>query len=161
MEAFSKRLNYVWMILSSNRPKVDVRRTTRNGTKYQVHAEMMPILIFSKGKPNYVKSFEDLIGQDQAQLLDDWQRQVNEAEYLLECFTQTGDLVIDPCGGSFTTAAACFRTFRRFVGCDKQRDCVVTGQERLNRIKEEPNVDVVRNLLIEDDETEYVRFKQS
>ncbi len=79
MEAFSKRLDYVWMILSSNQPTVDVRRTTRNGTKYQVHAEMMPILIFSKGKPNYVKSFDDLIEQDQAQLLDDWQRQVNEA----------------------------------------------------------------------------------
>ena len=42
-----------------------------------------------------------------------------------------GDLVIDPCAGGFTTAIACYRLGRRFVGCDIDADNVAAGRMRL------------------------------
>lgn len=47
----------------------------------------------------------------------------------VDTFSQPGDLVVDPCGGGFTTA--CHRLGRRFVGCDIDKVAVLKGQERL------------------------------
>jgi len=51
--------------------------------------------------------------------------------------TRPSDLVIDPCGGGFTTAIACLRHFRRFVGCDVQQQWVANGQERVDKTRAE------------------------
>lgn len=37
---------------------------------------------------------------------------------LIEAATNTGDIVVDPCAGSFTTLQACKDTNRQFIGCD-------------------------------------------
>jgi site-specific DNA-methyltransferase (adenine-specific) len=37
---------------------------------------------------------------------------------LIACVTRPGDLVIDPCAGSFVVLQECQRLGRRFVGCD-------------------------------------------
>lgn len=37
---------------------------------------------------------------------------------LIESVTQPGDLIADPCAGSFTTLDACQVTDRNFIGCD-------------------------------------------
>jgi site-specific DNA-methyltransferase (adenine-specific) len=37
---------------------------------------------------------------------------------LISSVTKPGDLVVDPCAGSYSTLAACEKTDRRFVGCD-------------------------------------------
>lgn len=37
-------------------------------------------------------------------------------EYLIKTYTNEGDLILDPCMGGGTTALACLRTNRRFVG---------------------------------------------
>jgi DNA modification methylase len=39
-------------------------------------------------------------------------------EKVIEQLTNEGDLVVDPCAGSFTTLKACLRTNRKFLGCD-------------------------------------------
>ena len=44
------------------------------------------------------------------------QQSIAPTQYLVEAFSQEGDLVCDPCSGSFTTAEACWHTNRRFVG---------------------------------------------
>jgi DNA modification methylase len=41
------------------------------------------------------------------------------------------DLVVDPFSGTGTTAEACARINRRFVGCDVSEACVKVGNERL------------------------------
>ena len=51
-------------------------------------------------------------------------------------FSRPGELVVDPCGGGFTSAVACRDLGRRCVACDVDRSCVVRGQERLVRGKE-------------------------
>jgi DNA modification methylase len=37
---------------------------------------------------------------------------------LIEATTQEGDLVVDPCAGSFIVLDACQSTGRKFLGCD-------------------------------------------
>ena len=46
-------------------------------------------------------------------------------------FSKPGDLVCDPCGGGFTTAAACVNLGRRCISCDCEKNYVVNGQKRL------------------------------
>ena len=41
-------------------------------------------------------------------------------EYLIKTYTNEGDLVLDPCYGSATTAIACLNTNRRFIGFEKE-----------------------------------------
>ena len=37
---------------------------------------------------------------------------------LIECVTKEGDIVIDPCAGSFSTLKVCKKINRNFIGCD-------------------------------------------
>lgn len=39
-------------------------------------------------------------------------------ERLIKAVTKKGDLVVDPCAGSYVVLSACDRTGRRFLGCD-------------------------------------------
>jgi DNA modification methylase len=52
-------------------------------------------------------------------------------EHWLTAFSKPSDTVCDPLGGSFTTAVACIRSGRRFVGCDCEEQNVAAGQQRL------------------------------
>ena len=63
----------------------------------------------------------------------DWQQPIGDVERLIECFSKPGDLVVDPCGGGFTTAIACHRLGRCFIGCDSDQAAVVSGQQRLEQ----------------------------
>lgn len=61
----------------------------------------------------------------------EYQQDVTEAINFIEMFTKVGDLVCDPFGGSFTTAVACYRLGRKFIGCDIDAGCVARGHARL------------------------------
>jgi site-specific DNA-methyltransferase (adenine-specific) len=63
------------------------------------------------------------------------QQPLDEVEWWVRCFSEPGDLVVDPCGGGFTTAEACLRLARRCVSCDLDPKCVAKGQERLEAAK--------------------------
>jgi len=94
----------------------------------------LPILVFSKGKPNFPKGFSDTIQCDvQEKEHHLWQQPVEVFQRLVEDFSVPGDLVVDPCGGSFTTAIACLQATgrRRFIGCDMDEQCVHIGHKRL------------------------------
>lgn len=60
-----------------------------------------------------------------------WQQPLAEVENLVRYFSQPNDLVVDPCGGGFTTAAACYRLGRRCISCDCEESCVAKGKQRL------------------------------
>jgi site-specific DNA-methyltransferase (adenine-specific) len=92
-----------------------------------------PILLYSKGAYGRTtgrrSDLLNLIRKEKD--LHDWQQPVANIEELIKNFSDPGNLVVDPCGGSFTTALACHTLSRRFVGCDVDGECVRRGQERL------------------------------
>ncbi len=59
------------------------------------------------------------------------QQSLEEVERLVRYFSKPKELILDPCGGGFTTAEACRNLGRRFVGCDVQKKHVAAGQKRL------------------------------
>lgn len=72
------------------------------------------------------------------------QQPLSEVEFLVEMFTKPGDLVVDPCGGAFTTGVACLRNYRRFFGCDVEQHWVANEQEPVNKVRAE----LISNLQI-------------
>jgi SAM-dependent methyltransferase len=57
---------------------------------------------------------------------------------LVETFTRPGQLVVDPFLGGGTTALACLRLDRAFVGCDIDADAVERSRRRLGEAASEP-----------------------
>jgi DNA modification methylase len=57
---------------------------------------------------------------------------------LVNILTDPGQLVVDPMLGSGTTAAACVKTGRRFLGCDIDARAVRVAKARLNTLRPEP-----------------------
>ena len=54
-------------------------------------------------------------------------------EYLVNIYTNKGDLVIDNCIGSGTTAVACKNTSRHFIGIEKEPDYCKIAEDRLRQ----------------------------
>jgi len=68
--------------------------------------------------------------------LRDWkphptQKPVKLLRYLLEQYTEEGDIVFDPFIGSGTTAVACQQMKRHFIACDNNADYVQIANSRL------------------------------
>ncbi|MEZ6131144.1 MAG: hypothetical protein R3C59_20925 [Planctomycetaceae bacterium] len=139
MEAMGKRLNWLWMLDSFYGTEgCDLFRTDAEGNKFRIFCKTKHILVYTKGVPTAIESFIDLLPHAAKEKdWDKWQQPLPEVEYLVSKFTRPGDLVIDPCGGGFTTAVSCLRHFRRFVGCDVQQQWVANGQERVDKARAE------------------------
>ena len=101
-----------------------------NSSKYDVegyteytHSFPKSILRFSKEKGG--------IGS-----LHPTQKPVALFEYLIKTYTNEGDLVLDNCVGSGTTAVACLNTNRRFLCCDNNPVYVEIANKRIMNVPE-------------------------
>ena len=61
------------------------------------------------------------------------QKPVELIEYLIRTYTNPGDLVMDNCMGSGTTAIACLNSGRRFVGFEKDPDYFEVARDRIEK----------------------------
>jgi site-specific DNA-methyltransferase (adenine-specific) len=61
-------------------------------------------------------------------------------EYLIRTYTNEGDLVLDNCMGSGTTAEACVRTGRQFIGFEKERSYFDLAQNRIKKAQEQGKI---------------------
>ena len=104
----------------------------------RVISKWKPLLVYSKGAYTRKGQWCDVypvkgIEKDWHR----WQQPLDLFERLVRDFSNPGDLVIDPCGGSFTTPEACLRQNRRCISCDIQKTCVLRGQERLQQAQQQ------------------------
>jgi len=60
------------------------------------------------------------------------QKPIALVEWILEYYSKEGDIVLDPTMGSGTTAVACLRNNRKFIGIEKNEEFFEIA---LNRIK--------------------------
>jgi site-specific DNA-methyltransferase (adenine-specific) len=132
MKTLDKYLTYRWMLAST--------WEDGGGNLYfplQLVSRWKPILLYSKGDWNERDKWYDVLrGNSKEKNHHEWQQSLIESEWLLRYFSNRGDLVVDPCGGGFTTGVACWRRDRRFIGCDVEAECVSKGQERLQQEKQ-------------------------
>jgi AraC-like DNA-binding protein len=100
--------------------------------KGRVVSKWKPILVYSKGEWTKDGEFFDvLMHNDKEKDWHDWQQPLAEVETLVKYFSNPGDLVVDTCGGGFTTAVACQNLRRRCISCDIDEAAVIKGQDRL------------------------------
>jgi site-specific DNA-methyltransferase (adenine-specific) len=68
------------------------------------------------------------------------QKPVELCEYLIKTYTDEGELVVDVCAGSGTTAVACLNTGRRFVCFENAPHHYALAADRIRRAQEERKV---------------------
>ncbi len=61
-------------------------------------------------------------------------------QWLIECSTEKGDLVLDPFMGSGTTGVACVRTGRRFIGIEIDEAYFKIAQRRIAEAQAQPRL---------------------
>lgn len=126
MTSFQKHLNWRWAAATVWKGRANVIWSCRALSKWK------PILIYTKGKWRKRQFWEDVFRADRCdKKWHKWEQPLREAIRLVRIFSKPGDLVLDPCGGGFTVAAASYRTGRRFIGCDIDGECVINGHHRL------------------------------
>jgi hypothetical protein len=129
ISALSSTLRYRWVIASVWEGNANV---VHLGDQQRITSNWKPILIFSKGNLQRTVPWTDLSHVSSREKdWHEWQQPLSEVEMLVRTFSRPTDLVVDPCGGGFTTAVACHRLGRRFIGCDIDKVAVLKGQERL------------------------------
>lgn len=55
--------------------------------------------------------------------------------FFIKAFTNEGDIVYDPFMGSGTTAEACLRTGRKFIGSETKHEYIIASEKRLQKHK--------------------------
>lgn len=133
MSALARILRYRWAMASVwEGDATVVHFRGEEGLRDRITSLWKPILIFSKGEWKSHGPWTDLsqlTGKEKQ--WHGWGQPLPEVEMLVRTFSRRGDLVIDPCGGGFTTAIACNRLGRRCISCDCEKENVLKGQERL------------------------------
>jgi site-specific DNA-methyltransferase (adenine-specific) len=130
MGTFDKHLTYRWTLASVWDGDATIFHLL------QVLSQCKPILLYSKGEWKQRGLWPDVLRVNSKEKdVHEWQQPLEEAERLVRYFSQPGDLVVDPCGGGFTTAEACLRLSRKCVSCDLDPECVGKGQDRINKAR--------------------------
>jgi hypothetical protein len=102
----------------------------------RVASQWKPLLVYSKGAWRLRERWPDVIrATSKEKDWHEWQQPLEVVEKLVSYFSKPGDLVVDPCGGGFTTAEACLRLGRRCVSCDIDGACVEGGRQRLQEAR--------------------------
>jgi site-specific DNA-methyltransferase (adenine-specific) len=127
MRELDEHLTYRWTRSS------EIRQDPNLVHPYQILSFWKPILVYSKGAWRERRQWHDVSRvAEKEKDWHDWQQPLEEIERLILDFSDPGDLVVDPCGGGFTVAAACQRLGdRSCVACDIDEAAVIRGQDRL------------------------------
>lgn len=89
---------------------------------------------YERGKYPSSVQFIKADGNANGNRLHPTQKPVELFEYLIKTYTNDGDLVLDNCAGSGTTAIACMRTNRKYILIEKEEQyCEISA----NRIQSE------------------------
>jgi site-specific DNA-methyltransferase (adenine-specific) len=76
------------------------------------------------------------------------QKPVALFEYLIKTYTNEGDLVLDNCAGSFTTAIASENLKRNWICIEKEAEYCAIGEKRIKENRERlHNIDIINNRL--------------
>jgi len=96
-----------------------------------------PILFFQKEPAaKFQKTFSDyFISEKPEKSEHEWQQSIAVYEHIIDIFTEPGQLVVDPFLGSGTTAVACKKLKRKFVGSEIDENSYKLILQRLNNAK--------------------------
>ena len=83
----------------------------------------------------YPRSVWKFAKDSQKSALHPTQKPVALLEELIKTYTSEGDLILDNCGGSMTTAEAAIKTNRKYICMEKYKEIFETGKSRIDALK--------------------------
>lgn len=92
-----------------------------------------PVLVFWRpdgGRPEWLAG-DVFVSEAADKRFHQWGQSESGTAALVQAFSRPGDLVADPFFGGGTTAVACHKLGRRFVGCDIDERAVLRARARL------------------------------
>lgn len=98
---------------------------------YNVRPKDLLIVTDNKDGMRYPKSVQEFAWDRER--LHSTQKPVALFEFLIKTYTNEGELVLDNCMGSGTTAVACINTFRNFLGFELDKEIFKIAQERIQK----------------------------
>jgi hypothetical protein len=130
VEAMKGKLTYQWQMFSVYLRPGLLQRSVQFISKYQM------ALVYSKSLFNLRQPVEDVMPDgNKNKELHPWARNLLPVRYCVEAFTEPGELVCDPLGGSFTTAEACYLGQRHCIACDNDPACLELAKKRFNGVR--------------------------
>ena len=106
-------------------------KVKKNNVKYEGLHSNPSKLEYKETGTNYPKSIQTF-SKDNG--LHPTQKPVALFEYLIKTYTNEGDLVLDNCAGSGTTAIACINTKRNYILIEKEKKYCEIAQKRIDDI---------------------------
>ena len=125
MESMCKHLKYRWTFAY-----LTPGRTNQQHQK-KINTAWKPVVIF--GEPTAWIPTDVVTSNSADKEFHIWGQSISGFTELIERLTSPGQVVCDPFLGGGTTAVACLKTGRRFVGCDIDENNVKTAVERCNQ----------------------------
>lgn len=86
---------------------------------------------FYESTERYPRSIIDFSTDTQNSSVHPTQKPVALCEYLIRTYTDEGELVLDNCMGSGTTAIACLQSGRKYIGFEKDKGFYDLAQQRI------------------------------
>lgn len=108
-----------------------IRTNNKKDCVYMQDSRPIGHTIFNKTGDRYPRSvikFKSQSGQGQ---LHPTQKPIALFEYLIKTYSNEGDVVLDNCAGSFTTAIACLNTNRKYICIEKEEKYYEIGKKRI------------------------------
>lgn len=89
------------------------------------------VLVKNDTGDRYPRSVQYFVTAENEGKFHPTQKPIALFEWLIKTYTDEGDVVLDPCMGSATTAIACVRTNRKFIGFEKDPTYFKIAKERI------------------------------
>ena len=106
---------------------------TQNNT--EIYGKMNREISGGGETDRYPRSIITFKSDKQTSKLHSTQKPLALMEYLIKTYTNKGDLVLDFAAGSFTTAVACKKLGRKFIGIELEAEYCEIGKNRVKAIK--------------------------
>ena len=101
----------------------------------EVYGKQKSILVKNTDGSRYPRTVQRFkTSESEGPVIHPTQKPVALFEYLIKTYTKTGDLVLDNCMGSGTTAIACFNLNRNFIGFENDKKYAGLLEERIKQL---------------------------
>jgi DNA modification methylase len=93
-----------------------------------------PILWLVKGRFGGAWHYDTIEPDEPDKTLEEWQQSVRGISKLINRYTNSGDIILDPCMGTGTFGVAAVQLGRLFVGCDLDPEKVAIAHARIAEV---------------------------
>ena len=128
------RMNYFPQGIKPSGKKVVTKNYNAGGTVGERPNQIGKEYMSYTGFPNDVLYYPNVIGK---KAIHPTQKPVELVEYLIKTYTNEGDVVLDNCMGSGTTAIASINTKRNFIGFETEKKYFDIANERIENTYKE------------------------